>query len=80
MKVRPIARYKDLVENEIKEPGGDVFEVDDGRGKKLIQRGFVEEIHEKPEEPNRKGKGKDKDKDKKEEPAAVPEETPEETA
>lgn len=80
MKVRPIARYKDLVENEIKEPGGDVFEVDDGRGKKLIQRGFVEEVHEKPEEPNRKGKGKDKDKDKKEEPAAVPEETPEETA
>ena len=80
MKVRPIARYKDLVENEIKEPGGDVFEVDDERGKKLIQRGFVEEVHEKPEEPNRKGKGKDKDKDKKEEPAAVPEESPEETA
>ena len=78
MKVRPIARYNDLVENEIKEPGGDVFEVDDERGKKLIQRGFVEEVHEKPEEPNRKGKGKDKGK--KEEPAAVPEESPEETA
>lgn len=80
MKVRPIASYNDLVENEIKEPGGDVFEVDDERGKKLIKKGFVEEVHEKPEEPNRKGKGKDKDKDKKEEPAAVPEESPEETA
>lgn len=80
MKVRPIASYNDLVENEIKEPGGDVFEVDDERGKKLIKKGFVEEVHEKPEEPNRKGKGKDKDKDKKEEPAAVPEETPKETA
>lgn len=78
MKVRPIARYKDLVENEIKEPGGDVFEVDDERGKKLIRRKFVEEVHEKPEEATRRGKGKSKDEDKKEEPAAVPEETPEE--
>lgn len=77
MKVKPITRYNDLVENEIKEPGGEVFEVDDERGKKLIQRGFVEEVHEKTEEPIRRGKGKGKDEDKKEEPAAVPEERPE---
>lgn len=73
MKVRPITRYNDLVEGKIKEPGGDVFEVDEDRGKKLIKRGFVEEVHEKPEKPKRRGK------DEKEEPVAVPEESPEET-